>query len=218
MSTQNEAPAETAAGREGTDLPRSDADEILPGHEMAPVPTVSGWFGRGVDALGLVFASAFLISTAIILLEIVVRTATGQSFLWAHDTTIFLCGLAFIFGGLYALARDRHIRVVLIYDAVHGRAKRLLNIVLSLIGLVATLFFAYGGWLLAEKGVFAPDGSIRLETTGSALRLPYYGLSKAFLFLVVCLMVVQFVTLIINYARGLGDTHADDTAGEGEPR
>ena len=185
-------------------------DEVLPGHQDTGVPPASGALGRAVDKVGLVFALAFLTSTAIILYEIVAREVFNVPTLWAHDTTIFLCGLAFIFGGLYALARDKHIRVVLIYDAVRGKAKRLLNVVISFVGLVAMLFFAYGGWLLAERAVFAPNGDIRLETTGSALRLPYYGLSKAFLFIVVCLMVAQFVVLIVNYSRGRGDAPEAD--------
>ncbi len=36
--------------------------------------------------------------------------------IWAHETTTFLCGIAFVYGGLYCAARDSHIRVVLIYD------------------------------------------------------------------------------------------------------
>ena len=179
--------------------------DILPHVRDEAVPRVSGRFGRAVDAVAIVFALCFVASTVIILYEVVARYAFDAPTLWAHDTTIFLCGVAFAFSGLYALARDRHIRVVLLYDKVRGGARRALDVALSLIGLATVLFFAYGAWLVAEKSVWTPDGAFRLETTGSSLRLPYPGLLKAFLFLVVAAMAVQFVVLIVNYARGRGD-------------
>ncbi|MGR3435448.1 MAG: TRAP transporter small permease subunit [Shimia sp.] len=176
--------------------------EELPHVRDAPVPLQSGLFGRAVDAVGIVFALCFAASTLIILYEVLMRKFFNAPTLWAHDTTIFLCGVAFAFSGLYALARDKHIRVVLIYDQVRGNAKRVLNVVLSSIGLITVLFFAWGAWSMAERSVWAPTGEIRLETTGSSLRLPYPGLLKAFLFIVVCAMVIQFTVQLVNYARG----------------
>jgi TRAP-type C4-dicarboxylate transport system permease small subunit len=177
-------------------------DEELPHVRDEPVPLHSGLFGRAVDAIGIVFALCFAASTVIILYEVLMRKFLNAPTLWAHDTTIFLCGVAFAFSGLYALARDKHIRVVLLYDKVQGPARRALDVVLSSIGLITVLFFAWGAWAMAERSVWAPTGEIRLETTGSSLRLPYPGLLKAFLFLVVCAMVIQFVVHIVNHARG----------------
>jgi TRAP-type C4-dicarboxylate transport system permease small subunit len=177
-------------------------DEALPHARDEPVPLQSGRFGRAVDAIGIVFALCFAASTVIILYEVVMRRLFNAPTLWAHDTTIFLCGMAFAFSGLYALARDKHIRVVLVYDKVTGRARRALDVVLSIIGLVTVAFFSWGAWSVAQRSVWAPTGEIRLETTGSSLRLPYPGLLKAFLFLVVVAMVVQFAVQIWNHARG----------------
>ncbi|MGR3433866.1 MAG: TRAP transporter small permease subunit [Shimia sp.] len=179
-------------------------DEAPPHVRDAPVPAYSGAFGRGVDAIGIVFALCFAASTVIILYEVTMRKLFNAPTLWAHDTTIFLCGVAFAFSGLYALARDRHIRVVLLYDKVHGRARRILDVVLSSVGLVTVLFFSWGAWQVARRSVWAPTGEIRLETTGSSLRLPYPGLLKAFLFIVVAAMVIQFAVHIVNHARGRG--------------
>ncbi len=176
-----------------------------PPHVLSePVPAASGRFGKVVDRVGVFFAVCFLVSTGIILFEIVMRYVFLSPTIWVHETTTFLCGISFAYGGLYALSRDRHIRVVLIYDAVPPRARRVLDIVLSIIGLVTMLFFAFAAWSNASRSIFTPQGVFRLETTGSAWNPPYPGLVKLFLFGVIVAMAIQFVILIINYARGRG--------------
>ncbi len=180
------------------------ASETPPHVMIEPVPRESGAFGRAVDALGVVFAFCFLVSTAIILWEIVARYVFNSPTSWVHETTTFLCGISFIFGGLYALSRDRHIRVVLIYDAVGPRAKRALNVVLSVVGLMTMIFFAIAAWQMMINATFTPQGDFRLETSGSAWNPAYPGLVKTFLFVVIVAMAVQFVVLIVNYARGRG--------------
>ena len=182
-----------------------DAASETPPHVLnEPVPAASGRVGRAIDKVAVVFAFGFLLSTAIILYEIVTRYAFNAPTIWVHETTTFLCGICFIFGGLYALARDRHIRVVLIYDAVPPAVRRVLDVVISIVGLITMLFFAYAAWTTASKAIFTPQGVFRLETTGSAWNPVYPGLVKLFLFIVICLMAVQFVVLAVNYARGRG--------------
>lgn len=196
-----------ALGREvdttlATDL--RAADEELPHTALGGVPAASGRFGRAVDALGIVFALLFVVVTAIIVFEIVMRYAFRTPTTWVHETTSFLTALGFIFGGLYALAKDKHIRVVLLYDRVRGGARRALDVAISVIGLVTVGFFAYAAWTTAQKAWFAPGGAFRLETTGSLFNAPYPALVKGFLLVVVLAMAVQFIVLIVNYARGRG--------------
>ncbi|WP_404406766.1 TRAP transporter small permease subunit [Pelagibacterium halotolerans] len=108
--------------------------------------------------------------------------------LWAHETTIFLCAIAFIFGGVYCAALDRHIRVVLIYDAVRARVRKGLNVIISLIHLFSTAFFACASWLMVQRSLWAPDGSFRIERTGSAWNPPTPGLRKLFMRVVATLL------------------------------
>ena len=205
----------TPRGDAGDDRPRLDIDiaaaSEAPPHTVSdPVPRASGAFGRAVDRLGIVFAGCFVLAMLIIVYEIVARYAFGAPTVWAHETTSFLCAVSFIFGGLYALSRDRHIRVVLIYDAVPPGARRILNVVLSVIGLVTMLFFAVASWQNTANAIFSRDGAFRLETSGSAWNPAYPGLTKLFLFAVIVAMAVQFVVLIVNYARGRGDAARRD--------
>ena len=121
--------------------------------------------------------------------------------IWAHETTVFLCGLAFTFGGLYCTSRNSHIRVVLIYDVLPTGARRIFDIVISVISAVASGFFAYAAWHMVTRAVWAPSGDIRLETTGSAWSPPTPALIKIFIFVIMILLVVQFLILAVNYAR-----------------
>ena len=186
----------------GTELRATD--EELPHTTLSGVPAASGGFGRAIDALGTVFALLFVVVTAIILFEIFMRYVFRAPTTWVHETTSFLTAIGFIFGGLYALAKDKHIRVVLLYDKVRGRARRTLDIAISVIGLVTVGFFAYAAWTTAQKAWFSPSGGVRLETTGSLFNAPYPAFVKGFLLVVVLAMAVQFIVLIVNYARGRG--------------
>lgn len=171
------------------------------GSEAGAIPQ-AGFLGRLIDKTGLVFAIGIVVSMAILINEVVLRYVFNSPTIWAHETTIFLCGIAFVYGGLYCAARDRHIRVVLVYDAVPAGIRRVLDIVISVICAAASAMFAWAAWIMVQRAAFRPDGSFRLERSGSAWDPVYPGLLKVFLLLVMAVMAVQFVILAINYARG----------------
>lgn len=162
----------------------------------------TGLLGRWIDRTGLVFAIGIVASALILLNEVVLRYGFNSPTIWAHETTIFLCAMAFVYGGLYCVVRNSHIRVVLIYDMITGRAKRVLDAVISLICLFAAAFFAWAAYGMVMKAVFRPGGEIHFETSGSAWDPPFPAWLKIFLFVVLCLMVVQFVIMAVNYLRG----------------
>ncbi|MEQ8967391.1 MAG: TRAP transporter small permease [Azospirillaceae bacterium] len=194
--TDPERGATAGAGPDG--IPDAGAGPHRP---VAPVPPESGILGRAIGRVGMVFAVGFVVSMAILIMEIVLRYGFNAPTLWAHETTIFICAINFAFGGLYCAAKNRHIRVVLIYDAVGPRTRRALDVAISLVSAVASGFFAYAGWLMVERATMRPDGSFRLEGTGSAWNPPTPALTKVFLFVVLILLCVQFLILAVNYAR-----------------
>lgn len=164
--------------------------------------TEAGALGRLIDRIGLFFAAGIVASMVILINEVVLRYVFNAPTIWAHETTIFLCGIAFIYGGLYCSAHDQHIRVVLIYDVVPPRIRRVFDIVISLICAAASAIFAWAAWIMVQRAAFRPDGSFRLERSGSAWDPVYPGLLKVFMLVVLAVMAVQFVILAVNYARG----------------
>ena len=168
------------------------------------VPPEAGMLGRVVDRSGYLFAVGILISAAVLLMEVFLRYVLNSPTIWAHETTVFLCGLAFAFGGLYCSSRNSHIRVVLIYDKLPPSTRRKFDIVISIVCAIASGFFAFAAWHMVTRAVCAPTGEIRLETTGSAWTPPTPALIKIFIFIVMVLLVVQFLIYAVNYARGNG--------------
>ena len=172
-------------------------------HGAAPE---SGALGRFINSLGVVFAIGILASAGILFLEVILRYGLNKPTVWAHETVIFLNACAFVFGGLYVAARDGHIRVVLIYDQLKGPLRRIFDIIISIINMIAAAFFAWAAWQSLVRAVWTPAGDIRLETSGSAWDPPTPGLLKVFLFVVLCVMAVQFAILAVNYWRKKGDS------------
>lgn len=162
----------------------------------------AGWLGSAVVSVGGVFAIAILASAFILVIEVVLRYGFNAPTIWAHETVIFLNACAFVYGGLYAASRNGHIRVVLIYDQLSPRWRRSFDVVISIVCLVACLFFVVAAWEVLMRAIFTPAGDFRLETSGSAWNPPTPGLLKLFLFAILVVMAAQFAVLTVNYARG----------------
>ncbi|RDL47276.1 hypothetical protein BLJAPNOD_06116 [Ensifer sp. M14] len=179
----------------------SETAETVIGGDIAKAVPEAGVLGRIVDRLGYVFAFGIVMAALILLTEVFLRYVFNRPTIWAHETTVFLCGAAFIFGGLYCTCRNSHIRVVLLYDHFPPRLRRIADILISLVSALASGFFAYAAYHMVTRAVVTPSGDIRLETTGSAWSPPTPALIKIFILMVMVLLVVQFLILAVNYAR-----------------
>lgn len=179
----------------------SEHSEALESNQPQGAIPEAGMLGWLIDRGGIVFAVGIVASMLILIQEVVLRYVFNAPTIWAHETTIFLCATAFIYGGLYCTARNTHIRVVLLYDLAQGRARRLLEAAISLICLFASGFFAWAAWLMVQRAIFRPDGSIRFQTSGSAWDPPFPAYLKLFLLAVLGLMALQFLILTINHAK-----------------
>lgn len=177
------------------DLPESDS-------KSARAIPESGRLGRIIDRGAVVFAAGIVISVLILINEVFLRYVLNAPTIWAHETTIFLCGIAFLYGGLLCAARDRHIRVVLLYDALPPFARRAMDVVISLACAAASAMFAWAAWLMVQRAAFRPDGSFSLERSGSAWDPVFPGLLKVFLLVTLIVMALQFAIQSVNYLKG----------------
>lgn len=178
------------------DVPTSPVE---PHHQKEDVP--ADFFAWGVFKLGHLFSALFLISMAILMFEVVMRYAFDRPTIWVHETTIFLCASCFVFGGLHSVSRDGHIRVVLLYDYVSEETRRWLDVGIYVICGLATGMFSYAVWPTVVKSFWAPTGEFRIITSGSAWNPPFPSLLRAFLFLVLIAMTIQFAIFVINRLR-----------------
>ncbi|MBW0147723.1 TRAP transporter small permease subunit [Marinobacter arenosus] len=170
-------------------LPETGEDVGFTGLDRAIV-----WLGK---RLSLVFALIVLVS----FYEIVRRYVFDAPTLWVHETVTFAGATLFVLGGLYALATDRHVRIVLIYDAVSPRVQRWLRVVHHLFGLAFCSMMLYASWFMAKEAVRAPWGGWRLETSGSAWNPPFPALLKVIILVAILVMTIQFVLHLIRDLR-----------------
>ena len=73
---------------------------------------------KAIVRIGNALSLLFLFTVAISFYEVVMRYVFNAPTIWVHESASFLGACLFVFGGIYALATNKHVRVVLIYDAV----------------------------------------------------------------------------------------------------
>ena len=146
---------------------------------------------RLVAGSAKVFAWAIFLAFAISVYEVVARYVFQAPTFWAHETTTFLIAAIFLIGGPIALARDKHIRVRMIYDAVPPGGRRLLDIFNAIVALIFFAGLGYAGAIMAWKATHTPTGDIHLEGTGTAWNPPTPALLKIIILACVVLMFVQ---------------------------
>ncbi|MFN3274198.1 MAG: TRAP transporter small permease subunit [Paracoccus sp. (in: a-proteobacteria)] len=161
----------------------------------------AGLLGRWIFRGGYLFAAGLVLAAAILLVEVFLRYVLNAPTRWAHETTTTLCALAFLYGGLFCAARNSHIRVVLIYDMLSGRARRALEAVIAAVSALASGMFAYAAWTMADRALYTPGGEFRPERSGSSWNPPTPALIKTFLLIVMLALTVQFLIMAINHAR-----------------
>lgn len=164
--------------------------------------------------LGLPFAIVFVFVTLFTFYEVTMRYLFNAPTMWVHETTTAMTAICFAFGGVYCLASDRHIRVVLIYDALSPAVRKWVDVVISAIGFAACALMAWASWGLASKAFFMPGGGFRLETSGSAWNPPTPAIVKSFLFAMLCLMCLQFLLQMVRHLRRPGTAEAELRPGD----
>ncbi|MGV8832225.1 MAG: TRAP transporter small permease subunit [Devosia sp.] len=144
---------------------------------------------------------AIFLAFAITVYEVISRYVFNSPTFWAHESTTFLIAAIFLVGGPIALARDKHIRVRMFYDAASPSGRRWLDIVNSCIALVFFAGLAYAGWIMSWKATHTPTGDIHLEGTGTSWNPPTPALLKMMVLVCVSLMFVQSLLHLIAAIR-----------------
>ncbi|MBA5761474.1 TRAP transporter small permease subunit [Vibrio sp. 404] len=158
---------------------------------------------RAIIKISNLLSWLFIATAFISFYEVVMRYVFDAPTTWVHETASFIGGSLFVIGGIYAFAANKHVRVVLIYDAVSNQTRKYLNIIHHVVGLAFACMLAYASYSVAHESWFSPWGELRLETSGSVLNAPYPALLKGLIFVVLCILVIQFVLHLIQEIIGL---------------
>jgi TRAP-type C4-dicarboxylate transport system permease small subunit len=166
--------------------------EITADNEM-PQNRLDKWVVKMSHLLSLLFIFTVIIS----FYEVLSRYVFNAPTIWVHESASFIGGALFILGGAYALATDKHVRVVLIYDMVSATSRHYLNVFHHLCGLLFSGLLAYAAYQMVANSWFTPWGDVHLETSGTAWNPPFPALLKGLILLVVCLMFIQFLLHLV---------------------
>lgn len=164
---------------------------------LNPIDRLSKAVGEGLSYV-------FLASVAIISYEVVARYFFNAPTIWAHESTIALTAIGFVFGGAYTMQRRGHIAITIVYSLFPARVRRVLDVVNVLVELfyLGLLFFA--GWVVAGKSWAV------METSASAWNQPTPVLLKTVLVVGVGLMIVQALAHLVQAVRGRGGAYSGD--------
>jgi len=178
----------------------SDNPDLIPEPPEEDVEIRSG-LDRVVANSAKILSWAIFVAFAISVFEVIARYAFDSPTMWVHESTTFLIAAIFLVGGPIALARDKHIRVRMIYDTVSPATRRWLDIVNSIIAMIFFAGLGYAGWILAWKATHTPTGAIHFEGTGTAWNPPTPALLKIIILFCVVLMFVQSATHLVKAIR-----------------
>ena len=87
--------------------------------------------------------------------EIFMRYVLFKPTLWANELCLWLAGVCYLVGGIYATRLRSHIRIVLLYDWVSRPTQRIFDLISTLI----IVLFAAAVKALNEMGVTLHDWS-----------------------------------------------------------
>ncbi len=176
-----------------------DSNSLPSSHEEMPENKLDKAIAKISEVLSLLFVFTVIIS----FYEVFSRYLFNAPTIWVHETASFLGGSLFVIGGAYALATDKHVRVVLIYDMVSQKTRHWLNIFHHIAGLIFTGLLIYAAFQMVNNAWFTPWGELQLETSGTAWNPPFPALLKGLILFTVCVMFVQFILHLINEIQAL---------------
>lgn len=165
-------------------IPAQPEPSAIDGEIRTGLDRVIDWCGRGLAWLVFV---AMVISV----FEVISRYAFNSPTSWVHETTIFMIAILFALGGPVALARDKHIRVRILYDTVSQKTRRWLDLFNSVVTFFFAIAMTYAAYVLFWRSSHNPMGEISLERSGTSWNPPFPALTKGVILLALAIMTVQ---------------------------
>ena len=169
-------------------------------HDLPEWEQPDDGFSFYIEKFGRLWAWMVLAIAVVSFYEVFTRYALNMPTIWVHETAIMFAGLCFAYGGPYAMARHRHIRVFGIYNLYGFKTRCIVDIIIALL----TLFFSVGNaisfYLFGLRAFFKPDGTFFLQGTGSAWNPPFPPFVKLLFFVVMILISIQ---VILNMVRAV---------------
>ena len=148
-----------------------------------------------VDRINLIIChtTKYLIPGIVLVMmyEVFVRYVLFQPTLWANELSLWLAGIVYLIGGIYAMRVRSHIRIVMLYDYVSRRTQRIFD----LIGVIVLVLYVIA---LVKGGI--PDASrafLKWERFGTAWDPPIPAVLKLLILISMILITLQAINNLI---------------------
>lgn len=122
---------------------------------------------------GKTFAFLYLIVVGVVCFEVISRYLFNAPTSWAQEMMEFLCGVAYLMGGAYALQQGAHVKMGALYERFPPRVRALADI------LTFPIFLIFIGALVWQGGGYAWKSLMIGERTISAWAPPVYPVKMA---------------------------------------
>ena len=153
------------------------------------------WIDRLSLFVGESVSYFYLIAMAVTVYEVVMRYLFNAPTVWAHELTILLCALGYLWSSGYVTQKGTHIRITALYDILPARVQLALDIFAVVFGFVVMALLLYAAW---KQGLMAINV---WERTGSAWDPPLYALTKPAIVLGAILICLQNVSEFLKLWR-----------------
>jgi len=120
---------------------------------------------------------------------------------WVHESVVFLVSILFALGGPVTLAKNKHIRVRVLYDSVGPVIKLWLDRFNDLATFLFCIFMSYAAYTMFWNASHNPLGMIQLERSGTSWNPPFPAWTKGIILIALAVMAVQSLLHLIESIR-----------------
>lgn len=155
-----------------------------------------------IVSVGNKIAWVYLFIVLISVYEVLMRYLFNSPTTWVHETSLALAGIAMVYGGLYAYAKDKHISVSVIVDLLPRNIRLFFKFVADILGLIYIVLLGISTFMITKLALFAPDGRIQLERSGSSWNSVFPGVAKLFMSIFILLFIILiFLHIVVDLIK-----------------
>jgi len=154
------------------------------------------WFDKITLLLSHTIKFLIPVIVLVMLYEVFVRYILFKPTMWANELSLWLAGIVYLIGGIYAMRLRCHIRIVMLYDIVSRKTQRIFDLIAVIILVLYALAVVVGG---------LPDATISLmtwERFGTFWDPPIPAVMKPLILISIVLIALQGVNnLIVDWGK-----------------
>ncbi|WP_339775860.1 TRAP transporter small permease [uncultured Thalassospira sp.] len=163
---------------------------------------------RSFQFVVALFSLLLLAIVGVTFYEVVARYIFKSPTIWANELALWLSAILFLAAGLYAMQRDQHLRITVLYDVSPPWLQRILD----LVTLACCLIFCFGiAWFGAPSSW---QSLVNWEPFGTAWNPPIPATVKPAIVVTTALMGVYAIINCVKKFQGIPSETAEESAEE----